>query len=191
MAHIRTWKELQKLGTTPAEEQLIEACQKGEFCVLVDGKLPPKGTPDPSRYIRADVLRYLILGGCDDCIVDDIGVALKGAHVTGRLNLNFTTTCRAIQMHCSRFEDRIDCEQTHCRQLAFNSCDLQGIRGPMIKVSGSFFLRNSITHAAVNLPAATIGGELSCRGTKFNIAKGNRVKCSRCGNLCGPHLQWH
>ena len=61
MAHIRTWKELQKLGTTPAEDQLIEACKKGGFCQLEDGELPREGSPAPSRHIRADVLRYLIL----------------------------------------------------------------------------------------------------------------------------------
>ena len=77
MAHIRTWKELQKLGTTPAEDQLIEACKKGGFCQLEDGELPREGTPDPNRHIRADVLRYLIRGGCDDCKVDDIGVWAK------------------------------------------------------------------------------------------------------------------
>lgn len=65
MAHIRTWAELKKRELTLAEEQLIEACQKGECCVLGDGSLPPEGEPYPQRHIHADVLRYLILGGCD------------------------------------------------------------------------------------------------------------------------------
>ena len=117
MAHIRTWAELYERELTPAEEQLIEACQKGEGCVLGDGELPPEGTPDPSRHIHADVLRYLILGGCDDCKVDDIGVWVKGAHVTGTLDLDFTTARGAIRLYNSRFDKRIDCEQTECRQL--------------------------------------------------------------------------
>ena len=136
MAHIRTWKELQKLGTTPAEDQLIEACKKGGFCQLEDGELPREGSPAPSRHIRADVLRYLIKGGCAGCKVDDIGVALKGAHVTGTLDLDFVTTRGAIRMPNSRFEECIYCEQTKCRQLMLNGSDLQGLRGEAMKVVG-------------------------------------------------------
>ena len=40
MAHIRTKAQLDALTLTPAEEKLIDACQKGEFCALGDGKLP-------------------------------------------------------------------------------------------------------------------------------------------------------
>ena len=163
MAHIRTKKELYERELTPAEEQLIEACQKGEFCQLGDGELPPEGTPDPSRHVRADVLRYLILGGCDDCIVDDIGVWVEGAHVTGTLDLDFTTTRGAIRMPNSRFDERIYCEQTECKLLELNGSDLQGLRGQTMKVTGSVFFREITTNAAIDLNGATIGGQLSCK----------------------------
>ena len=163
MAHIRTWEELQARELTPAEEQLIEACQKGDFCKLEDGKLPPKGTPDPSRHIRTDVLRYSILGGCDDCIVDDIGVWVSGAHITGTLDLDFTTTRGAIRMPNSRFDERIYCEQTECKLLELNGSDLQGLRGQTMKVTGSVFFREITTNAAIDLNGATIGGQLSCK----------------------------
>jgi len=169
MAHIRTKKELYERELTPAEEQLIEACQKGEFCQLGDGELPPEGTPDPSRHVRADVLRYLILGGCDDCIVDDIGVWVEGAHVTGTLDLDFTTTRGAIRMHNSRFKERIDCEQTKCRQLDLNGSDLQGLRGQAMKVTGNVFLQEITTHATIDLRSATIGGQLNCKKATFEV----------------------
>ncbi|HCI06233.1 hypothetical protein OAD38_05840 [Ascidiaceihabitans sp.] len=171
MAHIRTKKELYERELTPAEEQLIEACQKGEFCQLGDGELPPEGTPDPSRHVRADVLRYLILGGCDDCIVDDIGVWVEGAHVTGTLDLDFTTTRGAIRMHNSRFKERIDCEQTKCRQLDLNGSDLQGLRGQAMKVTGNVFLQEITTHATIDLRSATIGGQLNCKKATFEVAE--------------------
>ncbi|MEL6588240.1 MAG: hypothetical protein AAFY65_17165 [Pseudomonadota bacterium] len=49
-------------GPTPAEAALLAACAAGEECVLGDGELPPEDA-GPDRVIRAEVLRYLILGG--------------------------------------------------------------------------------------------------------------------------------
>ena len=173
MAHIRTWAELQARELTPAEEQLIEACQKGEPYGLSDGELPPEGTPAPSRHIHADVLRYLILGGCDDCKVDDIGVWVKGAHVTGTLDLKLTTTRGAIRMQNSRFEEHIDCEQSECKQLVLNGSDLQDLFGQTMKVTGSVFLRNITTQATIDLNSATIGGPLACEKATFEVKNGH------------------
>ena len=163
---------MQARELTPAEEQLIEACQKGEPCGLGDGELPPEGTPDPNRHIHADVLRYLILGGCDDCIVDDIGVWVEGAHVTGTLDLDFTIARGAIRMSNSRFDKRFDCEQTKCRQLGLNGCDLQGLRGPTMKVTGDVLLNGITTNATINLNSATIGGQLNCKKAAFKVKEG-------------------
>ena len=169
MAHIRTKKELYERDLTPAEEQLIEACKNSDFCKLGVGELPPKGTPDPSRHIHADVLRYLIRGGCDDYKVDDIGVWVEGAHVTGTLDLDFTTARGAIRMHNSRFEERIDCEQTKCRQLELSGSNLQGLRGQSMKVTGSVFLEGTTTNATIDLISATIGGQLDCEKATFKV----------------------
>ena len=173
MAHIRTWAELQARELTPAEEQLIEACQKGEPYGLSDGELPPEGTPAPSRHIHTDVLRYLILGGCDDCKVDDIGVWVKGAHVTGTLDLKLNTTRGAIRMQNSRFEEHIDCEQSECKQLVLNGSDLQDLFGQTMKVTGSVFLRNITTQATIDLNSATIGGQLACEKATFEVKNGH------------------
>ena len=172
MAHIRTWAELQEWELTPAEEQLIEACQKGEPCVLEDGELPPKGPPDPSRHIHADVLRYLILGGCDECNVDDIGVWVEGAHITSTLDLDFTTTRGAIEMPNSRFENQIHCMQTNCRQLLLDGSDLQGISGQAMKVTGSIFLRKINPHAMIDLNSAIIGNNLYLNHASFKVNEG-------------------
>jgi hypothetical protein len=169
MAHIRTKAELDIRDLTEAEVKLIEACQKGEHCVLGDGELPPEGTPDPSRHIHAKVLRYLILGGCAECLVDDIGVSVKGAYVTGLLDLDFTTTRGAIRMHNCRFDEKLDLEQTKCRQLALTGSDLQGINAQALKVTGSVFLGQVTTHLEIDLNNATIGGPLVLNGTTFKM----------------------
>ena len=51
MAHIQTWRELQARELTPAEEQLVNTCEKGDFCQLVDGELTPDAITKPqSRF---------------------------------------------------------------------------------------------------------------------------------------------
>lgn len=57
----RVWSEIEALGLNDAERMLVAACKAGEVCVL--GFERPEG-PDPEREVRAEVLRYLILGGC-------------------------------------------------------------------------------------------------------------------------------
>ena len=172
MAHIRTKAELNDRELTPAEEQLIEACQLGENCVLGDGSLPPKGTPDPERHVNADVLRYLILGGCTDCQVDGIGVWAAGAHITGSLHLSFTNTHGAVRLLNSRFDERLDMEQTRCKSLELNGSELQGLNAQAINVTGTIALRNINTNATIDLNSAIIGGQLACEGATFNMKDG-------------------
>ena len=175
MAHIRTWEELQARELTPAEEQLIEACQKGERCVLGNGALPPEGTPDPSRHIRSDVLRYLILGGCDDCKVDIVGVWVQGAHITGTLELDYTTACGAIRVHDSRFNNQLSMAQTKCRFLFLDGCNLQGIAAEGLVTTGNAFLRNITTKAQINLASASIKGQLAFSQATFDVVGDNAI----------------
>lgn len=144
-----TYSNIGRAAGAGTEDQLIEACQKSEGRILGDGELPPKDTPNPSRQIHTDVLRYLIRGGYDKCKVDDISVSVEGAHITGTLDLDFTTASGAIQMPNSRFSKPIDCEQTECRQLLLDDSDLQGLHGQAMKVTGKVFLRNTATQEMI------------------------------------------
>lgn len=132
MAHIRTKADLDKLELTEAEEKLIAACQKGDLCILGDGELLPEpedgAAPDPAREIRADVLHYLLLGGCKTFQTDDLGVWLMGAHITGTLYLDFTTLHGPMRLPNCRFERRLNMEQTQAAQLGLDGSHLNGLR---------------------------------------------------------------
>lgn len=108
MAHIRTYEELEEFAPTAAEWKLIHAAEHGDGCFLGDGELPPApedgAEPAPTREIRAAVLRYLLLGGCRSFETDDIGIWLKGAHITGTLDLDFTTLRGPMRLLNCRFE---------------------------------------------------------------------------------------
>ena len=98
---------------------------------------------------------------------------VKGAHVTGTLDLKRNTTRGAIRMQNSRFEEHIDCEQSECKQLVLNGSDLQDLFGQTMKVTGSVFLRNITTQATIDLNSATIGGQLACEKATFEVKNGH------------------
>ena len=74
MARIREFSDI--IEPTAAEEKLLANCQAGVPTVLGDGERP--AGPSGARTVRAEVLRYLILGGCDDCRVDERSSSGRG-----------------------------------------------------------------------------------------------------------------
>lgn len=179
MAHIRTKAELDALDLTEAEVQLIEACQKGETCILGDGELPEEiknaDNPDPARHIRADVLRYQILGGCDDYQVDEIGVWVKGAHITGTLDLGFCAARGAICLLSCRFVELMIMEQTHCKLLNIDGSHLCGLYAPALQTIGNASLRDITTSETIDVCGAIIGGQLAFKKALFEVPTGKAV----------------
>ncbi|UWQ18840.1 hypothetical protein [Jannaschia sp. M317] len=161
-------------GPTPAEEHLLEAVQAGEVCVLGDRKLPP-GDAGPDRTIRADVLRYLILGGCEACQVQGWGVRLYGARVTGALDLSFQTARGATGLIACRFTDGVEAMQTRLTALNLNNSHLPALNAQGAEVKGSVFLGGVTTTGEVRLPDAIIGGQLACVGATLSNAGGHAL----------------
>lgn len=82
----QVWADIQALNPTEPERELISACRSGKACNLGDDR---PADESPERTIRAEILRYLILGGCADCPVHEFGVRLSGAYIKGELDLSF------------------------------------------------------------------------------------------------------
>ncbi|MFN0115130.1 MAG: hypothetical protein ACKVPY_10680 [Paracoccaceae bacterium] len=177
MARYRTLAEWEGLtgddALKPAERRLIDAVRAGEPCSLGDGTRPD--SPDPDRTIRADLLRYLILGGCDACRTDETGVGLIGAFVAGELDLAFATARGATTLYACRFARPIRARQTGFAFFdlflsALPSLDAQGAQ-----VAGGVFLRGAEAEGEVSLAGATIGGQLAAVGARFRNAGGKAL----------------
>lgn len=158
-------------GPTPAEEHLLEAVQAGEVCFLGDRKLPPEDA-DPDRTIRADVLRYLILGGCEACRVQGWGVQLWGARVTGALDLSYESARGTTDLMACRFTDGVLAMQAHLTGLYLNDSHLPALNAEGAEVKGGIFLPGVTTTGEVRLAGAVIGGQLSCVGATLSNAEG-------------------
>ncbi|WP_299679775.1 hypothetical protein [uncultured Roseobacter sp.] len=161
-------------GPTPAEDKLLATCLAGDFCVL-SGELPPKRAPDPAIQIRADVLRYLITGGCDLHPVADWGVTLAGAHITGSLDLNLASSHGVTGLIRCRFDNPIDALQAKLQILNLNSSAVPALNAQGAKVTGSVLLRGITAEATVAINSATIDGQLSCEDARFNATSGHAL----------------
>ena len=75
--------------------------------------------------IGADLLRYLITGGCDGCVVHDRGVMLAGAYVANPLDLGFATAKGATTLNHCHFEHKISAAHTRFEQLILQGSFLQ------------------------------------------------------------------
>ncbi|WP_127105493.1 hypothetical protein [Pararhodobacter zhoushanensis] len=171
---IRSWSDIEALDPplTAPERQLIEACKAGVECVLGDGTRPEGA--DPARTIRADLLRYLILGGCADCLVHEWGVLLAGAWISGELDLSFATAKgQTLLIRCG-FEKPVLALQTAFEVLNLTGSALKGLNAQGARVTGDVFLRDGFeAEGTVSFSGAVIGGQLDCSGSKFCNPEGD------------------
>ncbi|MEJ6714371.1 MAG: hypothetical protein QNL16_10515 [Rhodobacterales bacterium] len=142
--------------------------------VLGDGERP--AGPSGARTVRAEVLRYLILGGCKKCCVDESGIDLVGAYVSGALDLNYATAKHRINLDKCRFENAVEAMQLEAPLVSLQGSFLPGLNLQRAKIQGGVFLRNKF-HATgeVSLSGAVIGGQLDCSNGRFDNALGQAL----------------
>ncbi|MEP2027498.1 MAG: hypothetical protein ABJI96_02175 [Paracoccaceae bacterium] len=157
-------------GPLPAEVKLMAACEAGEPCVLGDGSLPVEG--NATREVRADVLRYLIVGGCENFPVADWGVQVIGAYVSGNLDLSFAKANGVTTLFACRFQQDLGMFQASLENLNLSQSHLNGLNAQRAKITGDIFLRDIVATATIDFSGAEIGGQLDCTGAQFNATEG-------------------
>jgi hypothetical protein len=174
----RTFQDWESLGgadkLTAPEHALIDACRNGVPCKLGDGSRPTGH--DPARTIRADLLRYLILGGCDNCRVAEAGVVLKGAYIRDHLDLDFVVVKGQTSLTNCRFAVAISALQTRFELLNLGGTALPRLNADGVKVIGSVILnRGFAATEGVSLVGAKIGVQLACGDGHFENAGGRAL----------------
>lgn len=197
-----SWDEIEPTAT-PAERELKTRAETGKYLVLSlfnQIPSPPEDwrTLEPTRHIRADVLRFLILS---DTTTEN-GLMLMGAYISGHLDLsNLTITSKCSFMGC-RFEGDINLTYSTIHgifQLKNSSiaslCAVSAnLLGPLncsgaefladegfaldlqsAEIKGGMFLRGAKLKATAHLSGAQIEGHLDCNGAKFLVNKGTAL----------------
>lgn len=137
-----------------------------------DGELPASITR--RREVRADLLRYLILGGCKDFPVNGVGVNVSGAYISGILNLSYEKAKKMTGLFCCRFENKFYARQTKFDTLVLSGCALPALNAQGINVAGAVCL-DGVTTGEVKLSGAHIGGQFVCDKATFSYAQGHAL----------------
>ena len=167
-----------------SREDLSEALAQGTELVLGEGTLPDhpgggRSSPaDPA--VPAELLRAVLLDPDPDRRVDPRGVALRGALITGELDLAWATLHHPLTFRSCRFIGPVTLTDAHLRRLSFAGSSLDGVDddGYSLVASGlvvddDLFLTGwagtgFFAAGALLLAGARITGQFNMRGATLN-----------------------
>ncbi|PIE11650.1 MAG: hypothetical protein CSA72_00560 [Rhodobacterales bacterium] len=163
--------EAEKPWTT-AEQTLLEYARTG-FVIL--GSQVPETASDAVE-IRAELIRHVVLGGCDQMPVAAAGVIVAGAWITGVLDLQGCESPHDLCLGKCGFEARPDLTDSHLGAILLPGCHLPGLKAQRARVDRDVHLRDQFQSVGtVDLRGASIGGQLACNGGSFDGAGGDAL----------------
>ena len=148
---------------TPAEEWLIDNNGAVSFAET------RPSAPSDDNTIRPALIRHLAEADCPDVTLSHYGLAIFGAWVTGPLNLDGLRNDISITLAHSHIDGQIHLDHARLYKVILSGSSCNGLHGHGCKLTASFFLRDGF-HAtgSVDLNSATVGGQLSCTGGRFD-----------------------
>ncbi|MEM1275915.1 MAG: hypothetical protein AAGH74_05280 [Pseudomonadota bacterium] len=168
---------LNDASTLPdAEKDLIAACAKGQPCILGQKRPEPNDTTAPT--IRAELIRFLALGGDNDHPVDPFGVYLECARVEDALDLESCQNLRPLILVDCEVREPVTLVDAGLPLLDLSGSHLSGtdangwsLFADGVQVAGNVFLRAGFeAHGTVRLFGAELGGGLDCSGGTFRAS---------------------
>ncbi len=174
------------LPLLPAEEKLRQCAANGEVCEVDDfsGERPEEATEFNS--VRAEFLRYMILGGCERSLVHTRGINLFGAYIflqqnTTIIDLQSVTINFDISLLCCSIIHNIDLRGATIKSLFLNGSSLEELIADRVSAEGVIFLANEFrAKGEVRLLGAKIRSSLNCTSGNFNNPT-NALSCDGIG----------
>jgi hypothetical protein len=145
-----------------AETRVVTGLLSGDLVRLGDGLRPD--ADDPARTVRASFLRFLILGGSEDCRAHEKGLRLSGAVVTGTLDLEGCRIPRDIGLKDCRFTATPVLRSAVIDNLFLDGSALPGMQADRLEARGGLTMRGTAVTGDILLRAARIGGNVEADG---------------------------
>lgn len=149
---------------TAPEARVWAAFAGGDLVDLRDHEGPPDS---PERTVRASVLAALLLGAAGAEPGGSAGLRLRGAHVTGVLQLSFAEVRYPIILEDSTFDSRPELYWASLRYTSLGGSTLPGLRASHTRVDGHLRLSGCRFTGTLGLLGARIGGSLMLDGTQL------------------------
>ncbi|MEU5876112.1 hypothetical protein [Spirillospora sp. NPDC047279] len=150
-------------GLSAAERRLWRAFPIGAEVTL--GTEVPTG-PDPDRIVRAEIITQLLLGACETRDGFVPAVRLRGAYVTGRIDVTGGTIEHELRLEHCRLVQAPKFSNCRTRQLRLSDCRMPGFDGGGLLADGYLSLSRSEIEGQVRLPRAHLTGGFRMNGTK-------------------------
>jgi hypothetical protein len=143
------------------------------------GKCP--NTNDVKEHlIRADFIRFLLLGGDERAPVHERGVWIDGAYIDGDIFLDGCNADFPLRLDDCWIVGSLTATNAKTRMLSLEGCRIGGIEADCANVDGAVVLRNGfVSQGVVRLFGAKINGPLDCQdGLLLPDAAGDALICS-------------
>ncbi|TVQ41017.1 MAG: hypothetical protein EA356_00645 [Geminicoccaceae bacterium] len=160
-----------------AEQRLLAGLQSATFERLGDGQRPEAATTE--RRVRADLLRFLLLGQGDAPRLHEKGLRVAGAWITGPLDLEGCRIGCDIGLVDCHFEARLNLRGARIDAIFLDGAVLPGLTADRLEARGGVYLRGSRVEGSVVLPGARLGGELVLDGAAVEVLEGVAVDADR------------
>ncbi|QKG23158.1 hypothetical protein [Actinomadura verrucosospora] len=151
-------------GLNDAERRLWAAFPTGAHVVLGDDR--PAG-PLPERIVRAEVIGRLLLGAGETRSGSVAAVRLRGAYITGRLDVSGGTVEHELRLEHCRLVEEPKFSNARTRQLRFADCRMPGFDGGGLQADGYLSLSGSEIEGEVRLPRAQLLGGFRMNRTRI------------------------
>lgn len=158
-----------------AENEMIACARMGEPCFLGDSTRPEASSKE--RLIRAELIRFLALGGDDETPVHEKGVTLQGAWIEGELDCFGAELPHNLMLFECHFTHQPNFLDASGLGLFFDGSNMPGFLGYRLNLRASLYLREIISVGQISLGGAKIGGDLDCEKGTFKNQGGVALLC--------------
>ncbi|WP_433466018.1 hypothetical protein [Spirillospora sp. CA-128828] len=154
-------------GLNDAERRLWNAFPTGATVVL--GEDRPAG-PLPERIVRAEIITRLLLGAGESRTGAVAAVRLRGAYVTGKLDVSGGVVEHELLLSDCRLVNEPDFSNAETRQLRLAACRMPGFDGGGLRTDGYLSLSDSEIEGEIRLPRAQLSGGLRMNRTRVTAS---------------------
>ncbi len=153
---------------SPAEERIFADLKHGDFDRLGDGHIP--GEPVPERVIRAEILRFILLGGDEENQPHEKGIRVSGGWIKGALDLEGCRVPRDIRLKDCVLDGVPNLRSAIIDNLFLDGSTLPGLQADRIEARGGIHLISSLIKGEISLSNGRLGGSLECDGARIENA---------------------
>ncbi|MCB5167835.1 oxidoreductase [Streptomyces bambusae] len=114
----------------------------------------------PERSVRAEVIHRLLLGGPEPVPGRVASLKLRGARITGRLELSGGSVAPYVELNACRFDSEVQLSETRFTTLRMVNCSVPRIEAARLHTEGDLHLPRCRVARGIRLTDAQIGTDL-------------------------------